>query len=422
MCCFLCFIEEELQKKKRLWAQDSKDRYEDTLDIYGKQFVDVYKNLQPIKKCKIHKTENPNVIEYFTNVQQSLPNDHEVSDFFEEIKKIYSNWISNNQSKAYESMKKIMEGIPIDDFAEKKLNLKLFFRCRKGNVNYTKEDLYHIPFNKRYLIGNQRYSVSGIPILYLGNSVVDTAVETRVDFSEFEKYQFSSFLLKPNEKLNLFKFINLFPFYIEIIKSIGQVGHLSFGNAKPYAKDWKNIFKIFILNSCCSFRRRNDSEGNVFSEEYVLPQLITQVLCSLKYDGIIFESTRMDEVDIYTERYKINYKLNIALFTHYSRNDIFDRSLIEKFIISAPLRITDSKDISETDIDNQKNKCMCKSVIFGHELTDIASYSVSSSLEFDDLKMKDKETKKWTRYYKTPIGKFQKYLEYCAYNSFLYDI
>jgi hypothetical protein len=49
-----------------------------------------------------------------------------------------------------------------------------FYRMRVGMGPYdeykTKEDVFHIPFEKSYLVGNERYSSSGCPSLYLGSS------------------------------------------------------------------------------------------------------------------------------------------------------------------------------------------------------------------------------------------------------------
>ncbi|WP_293880615.1 MULTISPECIES: hypothetical protein [unclassified Sphingobacterium] len=47
------------------------------------------------------------------------------------------------------------------------------FRLRVINQNYplSKEDLFHIPFDKRSLVSTQRFSISGLPSLYLANSI-----------------------------------------------------------------------------------------------------------------------------------------------------------------------------------------------------------------------------------------------------------
>ena len=47
-----------------------------------------------------------------------------------------------------------------------------FYRARDNNTGflYTKEEMFHIPYELRHKVTNQRYSVSGLPCLYLGSS------------------------------------------------------------------------------------------------------------------------------------------------------------------------------------------------------------------------------------------------------------
>lgn len=44
------------------------------------------------------------------------------------------------------------------------------YKCRENNrlFHFTKDEMFHIPYDKRHLVGNQRYSLSGLPCLYLG--------------------------------------------------------------------------------------------------------------------------------------------------------------------------------------------------------------------------------------------------------------
>ena len=46
------------------------------------------------------------------------------------------------------------------------------YRIRKAEVSglFNKEEMFHIPFDKRHLITNGRYSINGIPSLYLCES------------------------------------------------------------------------------------------------------------------------------------------------------------------------------------------------------------------------------------------------------------
>lgn len=48
-----------------------------------------------------------------------------------------------------------------------------FYRMRKASDYkiFDKEEMFHIPFEKNYLVRNERFSISGFPSLYLGKSV-----------------------------------------------------------------------------------------------------------------------------------------------------------------------------------------------------------------------------------------------------------
>lgn len=47
-----------------------------------------------------------------------------------------------------------------------------FFRARLSEnvVEFSSEDMLHIPFNKRHIVKSERFSIPGLPCLYLGNS------------------------------------------------------------------------------------------------------------------------------------------------------------------------------------------------------------------------------------------------------------
>jgi hypothetical protein len=48
------------------------------------------------------------------------------------------------------------------------------YRIRSDRSEFTipdRRDIFHVPFEKRRLVGNQRYSITGLPCLYLGSSL-----------------------------------------------------------------------------------------------------------------------------------------------------------------------------------------------------------------------------------------------------------
>ncbi len=46
------------------------------------------------------------------------------------------------------------------------------YRVRRGTMqSFSKSELFHIPFEERYKVRTQRYSIPGLPCLYLGGSI-----------------------------------------------------------------------------------------------------------------------------------------------------------------------------------------------------------------------------------------------------------
>src|SRR5205823_638449 len=70
--------------------------------------------------------------------------------------------------KAYSPELEVLTSQGIDQSA-----LGSLFRMRIGSAagRHQLGDLFHIPFNSRHLITNQRYSFPGLPCLYLGQSL-----------------------------------------------------------------------------------------------------------------------------------------------------------------------------------------------------------------------------------------------------------
>lgn len=140
-----------------------------------------------------------------------------------------------------------------------------FYRARATSFyqSLDRKEMFHIPFNKRYLIGNQRYSTSGIPCLYLGES-------TYICWEE---------LGRPNPyTCNFISAKNIKPLKVldMTIPSISESSSVS-------------IIPI-ILSSCLSSRK-----NRVFKQEYILPQLIMYAIIKRneQVSGIKYHSTSL---------------------------------------------------------------------------------------------------------------------------------
>lgn len=228
------------------------------------------------------------------------------------------------------------------------VNGHIFFRGRKSSVPLSQEDLFHIPFNQRCKITNQRYSISGQPLLYLARSPTPIIYELKNETFDFSNIYFCSFLHVGTEPLKILDLTNKYPEQFNDVELANDPDQLfcdyTIGNDQ-------NCFK-FILTQFCSFKRNRRTENEVFSEEYVLPQILTSILREYKFHGIQYSSTRVNSKTFLSNaEFHVNrHRENIALFTDYNESNLFDKILLDKFIISKPQSISDIIGLTLEDI------------------------------------------------------------------------
>lgn len=158
-----------------------------------------------------------------------------------------------------------------------------FYRVRISNSKILKrEELFHIPFEIREKVSTQRYSIPGLPCLYIADSIfvcweelgrpdINTFHVSRVDLSQ-SKLKFLFFDTTPNEiKKKCFPTKN----------PEGKLLNLLI----PYLCYWP------ILAACSLIVKKPDE---VFKPEYIIPQLLLQwVVSDKKVDGVVYKSNRI---------------------------------------------------------------------------------------------------------------------------------
>lgn len=150
-----------------------------------------------------------------------------------------------------------------------------FYRIRTGDNVVNRKDIFHIPFSKRTLIANQRYSIAGFPCLYLSNSTYVAWEELHrpsIDSLNFAKLTFSVPL----------NFINFSP--ADFMKRLANASdELSFFQEVT-------LYPILLI---CSIKV--SSPNNPFKPEYIFSQF-TLRWCNERnnYDGIMYGSTRVN--------------------------------------------------------------------------------------------------------------------------------
>lgn len=322
MECVKRFLDDSYQYRLRLLAQSKSERYEDTIENYKKIFIAHFKLVNECGKiCKRVDTcfEIRKVV---NSIRIS-----EIEEFFDTIKKIYLYWIDAKLTQAIDLFTNLLKRNNLLRFERKVGAFEVFFKGRESEQVLTSKDMFHIPFNKRYLIQNQRYSLTGQPMLYIGSSVVDIVEEIGVKHIDKLKLSTVYFL---SEDVKIFDLKNNIS---EIINTIWLDKLL--GRDVEYGK--ADFFKL-ILSSVCSFPQRQELSGYSFCEEYVLPQLLAQILKNEQYDGIAYYSTKYYE-GVTHEDADVNmaFKENLAIFTNICTESVYDRKLLGKLFISTPV-------------------------------------------------------------------------------------
>jgi hypothetical protein len=121
--------------------------------------------------------------------------------------------------------------------------------------------IFHVPFDRRHDVGTHRYSVPGVPMLYLGASLYTCWLE--LGRPPLDRVWVSAFRFRAPDSPPLLNF-GVRP---EVVgASIGQ-SHLDWSvpHASAYAVAWPLI-------AACAFCAKE--RGSPFVEEYVVPQLL----------------------------------------------------------------------------------------------------------------------------------------------------
>lgn len=181
---------------------------------------------------------------------------------------------------------------------EKMINKELcFFRSRDSDVILKKEEMFHIPFDKRENVSTQRFSMSGIPCLYLGVTSLVTWLE--LNMPDKEHFQTVSYKLPKNLKI-----LNL------CISQYLIDGASSLIADEKEMKCVLDYIEIFPLVMATSFKVIE--KNRVFKSEYIISQLLMEGLGEMNIDGVAYLTKRMRNTFSYPQG------VNIAITIPYT--------------------------------------------------------------------------------------------------------
>lgn len=178
--------------------------------------------------------------------------------------------------------------IPLSDLFDEKNKL---YRVRKSDKPLkSRQDMFHLPFNKRHLVGAQRYSVAGLPCLYLGTSIF-------VCWLEMEKPDFDKLYISAFEPANKSNELNIIDFAYTIHSMFNfERNEILFNTETTDEFKKRTLARLVLLPLviACNYIK---SESNAhFNVEYIIPNLLMQWISRTKrdnVDGIMYKTTKM---------------------------------------------------------------------------------------------------------------------------------
>lgn len=220
-------------------------------------------------------------------------------------------------------------------------NINLY-RARTGTPDDFEDisSMYHIPFNKREKVGSQRFSIPGVPCLYLGKSIYTCWMELGQP-SDSEFYV---------SRVNVDDFIKIFNLSINLNdldmfcnKLIGDTleGHDSIFKSVTPEEFILNYTKVWILSLACSFKVKQAARQ--FKSDYIVPQLVMLALKQHDIHAVAYLGKTFSEDEPCRNLAKLNLNVAIIMNGKYTfscdknKSKLVISKLMEKIQLSHPI-------------------------------------------------------------------------------------
>ena len=354
MTCPVCFFREDHQKLLKKSSFEI-ERFELKLKKYKEEFINGIRQMDSLSNCSCVSTYSHDEMVSWTDAfLNSLKGaESEVKNAFDSIISIYGDFIGKSQKVATDRLWSYLKNQGLLTQTENPITYtKLLFRARlKGGFDERDiKQYFHIPFSKRHLVGNQRFSVSGQPMLYFGSSVLAIVKELE---REVDELAIAAFLPSYSEYYNskIFSLTNHIGDCIEnSLPGIFSAGsRISYDDEhfSPNKKTISSDIHKTVLMHICTFP--TELTGS-FVAEYAVPQLLTTALLEHGYSGIVFPSTK-DYSDFSGYHRFSTHHINLGIFVPYDSNNDTNEILLKTFSVftldgSETFKLT-TKDIIE---------------------------------------------------------------------------
>ena len=185
-------------------------------------------------------------------------------------------------------------------------------------------DMFHVPFEKRYEITTTRFSLPGVPCLYLGNSIYTCWEE--LDRPSFSQMPVSRFELS-GKNFKFLDFSNNKDFIMRSLTPRTYTPHpiVTEERQKEFFESTSKLVKTFVLPrylntyplmAACYIKVFN--QHHHFKPEYIFPQMVMQwIMTQDDIDGVSYLSTKcrnLDDESFSFAQSFLNYAIPIQSF------------------------------------------------------------------------------------------------------------
>ena len=270
--------------------------YEDTLRGYFEKI------LYTLSSGNANKCIQDVAVHYTSKILQAIKDYYcgSIIEAHSTIKELFEDCCQNNEY----AISDINNSPTFKKFSKNNEEVQ-FFRARLNEnvVDFAAKDMLHIPFDRRAIVNSCRFSIPGLPCLYLGNTSYVCWIEMGCPADH--KFNVSPVLLDNRQRV-----FNLTAMVCDMI---------DISNLEELSDDDKNnklccLMKLFLLNVATSVKVMEENRN--FKSEYIISQMIMLACKSCGYDGVIYYSKRVaDEVFA-----KVS-GINLVLFAKYNAGE-----------------------------------------------------------------------------------------------------
>lgn len=300
-------------------------------------FINEIKELKSVAECNCdYKNIDSGYVEWtdcFLNEMKN--NSFIIESTFDKLISIYISYITENIKIATDKLWDFLKEYDLLDETEGGFSYStIYYRARPDDGTFNKNDIhsfFHVPFTKRGLIGNQRFSISGQPMLYLAKSVLGIEKELSTPINEVAISAYIPFYKDFYSKKYFTIKNTLFNTIVKslpgIIKSGSQIDYYN-SDLPPNRDSLEKDLRKSILSQILTFPVE---QKNSFMSEYVMPQMLTTALLDHGYGGIAFSSTK-DFSELKASHNFSDHEANFAVFVNYSPSNPYDINLLKDFM------------------------------------------------------------------------------------------